>query len=135
MRVLVWGGRRYKDFMALYTQLDYLHAMYGITDLAQGGAPGADNIAQGWAVFNLGPEHSITYNADWEGPCREECPKGHRRKRWDGTEYCPLAGLYRNQEMLDAFKPDRGVACPGGSGTADMTRRARAARLPILEIK
>jgi hypothetical protein len=46
------------------------------------------------------------------------------------------AGSIRNQRMLDAEKHiDVVVAFPGGRGTADMVRRARAAGIHVLEIK
>ena len=37
------------------------------------------------------------------------------------------AGHIRNQQMLDEGRPHLVVAFPGGRGTADMVRRARAA--------
>jgi acyl-CoA synthetase (NDP forming) len=44
------------------------------------------------------------------------------------------AGPIRNQLMLDVGKPDLVIAFPGGSGTADMIRRARKAGVPVKEI-
>jgi hypothetical protein len=41
------------------------------------------------------------------------------------------AGPMRNQQMLDEGKPDLVIAFPGGSGTADMVRRAKAAGVPV----
>lgn len=41
------------------------------------------------------------------------------------------AGPIRNQRMLDEGKPDLVVAFPGGRGTADMVRRAKAAGVPV----
>jgi hypothetical protein len=37
-------------------------------------------------------------------------------------------------QMLDEGKPDLVIAFPGGGGTADMMRRARAAGVEVLEV-
>ena len=42
------------------------------------------------------------------------------------------AGPLRNQRMIDEGKPDVAIAFPGGRGTADMTRRCEAAKIPIV---
>lgn len=96
--------------------------------LREGGAAGGDTIARtladgwGWTVD--------TREADWSAPCRDTCRPGHRRQRRDGTEYCPAAGNYRNQDMVDAGA-DAGVAVPlrgaANRGTKDCYRRARRA--------
>jgi hypothetical protein len=36
--------------------------------------------------------------------------------------------------MIDEGKPELVIAFPGGSGTADMVRRARAANIPVIEV-
>ena len=41
------------------------------------------------------------------------------------------AGPERNQRMIEIGEPDGGVAFPGGCGTADMVRKARAAGLVV----
>lgn len=74
--------------------------------------------------------------ADWTGPCRATCRPGHRRVRRDGVTFCPAAGNYRSQEMVDlgaarglAFLVERGVSpC---TGTRDCARRAEAAGIPV----
>jgi len=43
------------------------------------------------------------------------------------------AGPIRNQQMLDEGKPNLVVAFPGGRGTADIVRRARAAGIEVVE--
>jgi predicted Rossmann-fold nucleotide-binding protein len=40
----------------------------------------------------------------------------------------------RNQRMIDEGKPDLVVAFPGGSGTADMVRRAKRASIEVMEV-
>lgn len=44
------------------------------------------------------------------------------------------AGSIRNQKMIDDYHPQLVVAFPGGAGTADMVRRARAAGIEVREI-
>ena len=112
-RVLVCGGRHYADMMHVYRTLDVLHMERRITCVIQGGASGADMDAATWAVKR--GVRDETFNADW---------KQHGR----------AAGPIRNQRMLDEGKPDLVVAFPGGRGTADMVRRAKAAGVPVMEI-
>lgn len=78
--------------------------------------------------------------ADWTGPCRATCKPGHRRVRRDGATFCPAAGNYRNQEMVDlgadlvlAFLVEPRVSpC---TGTRDCARRAEAAGIPVRRIE
>jgi predicted Rossmann-fold nucleotide-binding protein len=113
MRVLVCGGRDYADSAAVYGVLDGLHRKHRLTAVIQGGASGADALAMNWALNS--EVDSFTYEADW---------KTHGK----------AAGPKRNQQMIDEGKPDMVVAFPGGRGTADMTRRAMAAGLPLIEV-
>ena len=112
MKVLVCGGRDYKDGTALFKYLDSLHQERTITVLITGGASGADTLAVIWA----GSKEEIkikTYFAHW---------------RVDGR----AAGFIRNQRMLDQGEPDLVVAFPGGSGTNHMIFLAKQAKLEIL---
>lgn len=59
-----------------------------------------------------------------------------------GATYCAnwtrdgkAAGPIRNQRMIDEGKPDLVVAFPGGRGTADMVRRAKAAGVKVMEVE
>lgn len=111
-RVLVCGGRDYCDLPTVNAFLD------GITPrptmIIHGGARGADECAWRWACRSCVPDEA--YPADW---------KTHGR----------AAGPIRNQRMLDEGKPDLVVAFPGGRGTADMVRRAKAAGVKVIEVK
>lgn len=103
MRVIVCGGRNYNDVREVDAALDPLLARHGKDGLTivTGGASGADSLAYMWAC-----EHGVRFErfpADWR--------QGKK------------AGPIRNQQMLDAGA-DLVVAFPGGSGTADMVRRA-----------
>jgi hypothetical protein len=113
VKVLVCGGRDYCDYEHVYFALHQLHADKGITAIIEGDAPGADYAAHRWAVANGIALESFL--AEW------------------GT-YGKAAGPRRNQQMLDEGKPDIVVAFPGGRGTADMVRRAKAAGVRVLEI-
>jgi hypothetical protein len=45
-----------------------------------------------------------------------------------------IAGPVRNALMLDVGKPDLVVVFPGGRGTADCVRQARAAGVQVIEV-
>lgn len=113
MIVLVCGGRNFVDYDLLAGYLDGLHRCRPITKIIHGAARGADSLAGRWAQ-ELGIA-SRAFPADW---------KAHGRG----------AGPIRNQQMLDEGRPESVVAFPGGRGTADMVRRAKAAGLPVYEI-
>lgn len=110
MRVLVTGGRGYTDQAAVDKALDAVHAKRGITLLIEGGARGADRLARSWAIRNK--VAVLTVEAEWD-------------------RYGKAAGSFRNGVMLHEHKPEGVVAFPGGAGTADMVRRAEAAKVPV----
>lgn len=109
MKVLVCGGRGFADRAAVFRALDGLHAKHGIRRIIHGAATGADALASEWARERGVPQ--IGYPAAWE--------QGRK------------AGPLRNQHMLDSQEPDCVIAFPGGSGTADMVRRAEAAGVRV----
>lgn len=111
-RVLVCGGRDYQNIKAVFTALDGL--IPKPTLIIQGGAFGADACASEWAYKRNVLERQFA--ANWQK---------HGR----------AAGPIRNQEMLDRGKPDIVVAFPGGTGTADMVRRAKAAGVRVIEVR
>ena len=111
-RVLVCGGRHYRDFKFVFRTLNEQHRHYPIGCIIVGGCSGADQFAADWA--HAGPIPCEKYMADWA--------------------IGPEAGPIRNQRMLDEGKPDLVIAFPGGRGTADMVKRARAAGVPVKEI-
>lgn len=107
-RVLVCGGRTYDDRDMLNRTLLELAPDVVI----QGGAFGADRMAQEWAAANSVP--FVTYPANWK--------LGRK------------AGPIRNEFMLRDSRPDLVVAFPGGRGTADMVGRAKEAGIRVIEI-
>lgn len=146
MRVLVCGGRRYMDEGALNAVLASLFLFGAPKDgvvshhlrdedemeddvIIQGAATGADRMARKFAKANQ--VRCEQYNADWENMDVEPCIP---RTRSDGSVYNAAAGGIRNQRMLDEGKPDVVIAFPGGKGTADMIKRAKAAGVEVIEI-
>lgn len=110
--IIVCGGRDYTDRAAVFAALDRAHAKRPLVAVVHGAATGADALADEWAKAR--------------GVTRFPCPADWKL---DGR----AAGPKRNQFMLDCFQPFGVVAFPGGAGTADLVRRARAAGVPVWE--
>lgn len=110
-RVLVCGGRDFKDGKFLYRVLDGIR---GIELVISGAARGADRLADQWAETR-GVARAI-FPANWSG-------EGKR------------AGFTRNRRMLDLGDPGLVVAFPGGTGTHMMMRIAREAEVPVRDIE
>jgi YspA, cpYpsA-related SLOG family len=114
MRILVCGGRGFKDCDLLNRTLDDAHTAGPISVLIHGLARGADSLAAEWAERNHVDVEG--YRADWK-------------------KYGPGAGPIRNAEMLKKGHPKLVIAFKGGDGTRNMVKQARAAGVPVLEIK
>lgn len=120
-RVLICGGRKFTDAAFLRTALENL-LFYGPTippDLfiIEGACPtGADELAYQWRILNRldGQRYPVVNSID--GP-------------W------PAAGHRRNARMLRLGMPDRGIAFPGGPGTANMVKLMKKAGLRVIELK
>lgn len=112
MRVLVCGGRDYADELSFDLAMDALYLPRD-TVIIHGAAKGADTLANSYASAN-GMAVDM-FRADW-------------------ANYGPGAGPVRNQRMIDEGKPDLVIAFPGGRGTADMVRRAKAAGVSVREV-
>lgn len=119
MKVLVCGSRRWADVARIVADLEKLPSG---TVVVEGDAPGADRIA---------------------GQVAEELGLVVRRYPADWGKLGPAAGPVRNQRMLDEEHPDADGAFfnmafayhddPGlGSGTRDMVRRLKRARIPVI---
>jgi predicted Rossmann-fold nucleotide-binding protein len=110
MRLLVCGGRDYKNKELLFKALKDANEKYGITLIIQGGAPGADALAKAWAMVNKVQQKE--FKADW-------------------NSHGKAAGPIRNRLMLTEGNPDLVYAFAGGIGTANMIAQAKAAGLKV----
>jgi YspA, cpYpsA-related SLOG family len=108
-RTLVCGGRHYEDYATVKKTLDAYQPIYIIS----GGATGADSLAVKYANERGLPVK--VFMADW-------------------NRHGELAGLMRNQQMLDEGDIELVIAFPGGSGTADMMVRTLLANIPLVKI-
>ena len=140
MRILVTGTRDWpKDTQSRAGILVAISDAAGDTPAAEvtvvhGGARGVDTFAhQAALILGFTPE---VHPAPWNAPCRDGC-KHKPRKHPSGAEYCPAAGNYRNQEMIDAGADVcvafyvAGLAC---TGTSDCDQRAVKAGIPVVRI-
>lgn len=110
---VVCGGRYYRNMLAVAGLLDWAHEKRLFTEIAQGGATGADSLAQRWACRRNVPCRTLT--ADWG-----------RHPR--------AAGIRRNRALLD-LQPCLVIAFPGGAGTAHMVAIAEAAGVRVLRYR
>ena len=58
-----------------------------------------------------------------------------KNRGFNNKEIINVHGHIRNQQMIDEGKPDLVVAFKGGTGTADMTRRAKKHNIKVIEVK
>ena len=107
--VAVCGGRDYSDAKMVSKMLKKAHP----TLIVHGAATGADTLAGKFAQRNGIPVISVP--AKWNL---------HGRS----------AGPRRNQKIIDRYRPHKLIAFPGGVGTADMVRRAKAAGILVVEV-
>lgn len=114
MRVLVCGGRDFRDVTAVYHALDQLDARYPITHLIQGGARGVDEIAAQWAEARH--KELRTFPAHWD-------------------LHGKAAGPIRNKQMLEEGHPEIVVAFPGGRGTENMVQLAEKAGVHVHKVE
>lgn len=124
MRLLVCGGRDWRDQARMDAALDAVHRKYGVSLLIEGGQVsrdratgelyGADWHAGTWAIRRCVP-HWTCY-AQWFSPT---------------GEIDRAAGPERNRRMLTIGQPAAAVAFPGGKGTRGMVQLLRTAGVPI----
>ena len=113
MKVLVCGGRDFRNRKLAFAALDQLDKEYKFTVVIDGMANGADEFGFDWALSR--GVVTERYAADW-------------------TTYGRSAGPIRNKEMLVKGVPDIVVAFPGGAGTASMIKQAEAAGVLVKRI-
>ncbi|MBY3434852.1 DUF2493 domain-containing protein [Rhizobium laguerreae] len=129
MRLVVTGGRDYRDTARVFSALDELHERRPITLLIEGEADGLDKRARVWAIRNGVPVQPCP--APWDDIDHPDAVVRYSRS---GKPYDVTAGTRRNQGMIDEWQPDFGLVFPGGVGTADMRRRLVAAGIPFEEV-
>lgn len=130
MRALVCGSRKWRDRGFVWLRLDSIHHKTPISTLISGKAKGVDTYAEEWAI-ERGVEF-LPFEPDWDDLSH---PDAVIRTHPNGTAYDARAGNRRNTRMLVEGKPDKVIAFRGGAGTADMIRQAKAAGVPVWEIK
>lgn len=110
MILLICGGRDFNDWFKFDQAMALLP--FKPTLVVHGDARGADTMGKMWAMSN--GIYAISVPALWK-------------------QYDKKAGGHRNQKMLDLFDIGYVIALPGGSGTADMVRRAREKQITVWE--
>lgn len=110
MKLIIAGGRAYTFTPQDFARLDAL--LPEVDEVVSGGATGADACGEMWAASHGIPVKC--FPADWQK---------HGR----------AAGPIRNRTM--SLYADAVVLFPGGRGTADMARQARAAGLKIYDFR
>lgn len=113
MRVIVCGGRNYRDSEAVNSKLDQIHAERPIEAVIHGNANGADRLGGFWA--------KLRGVKCWPVPAQ-----------W--AKFGRAAGPKRNQAML-GMGVDLVVAFPGGRGTKDMVKRAEKAGVFVIQVE
>lgn len=120
MRLLVFGGRDYRDRDRLWAKLDEIHAETQITEVIEGGQVSFDHaekhlpwhMREKWGADYFGGQWAISRGIKRTQVCAE----------W--IKFGKSAGPRRNQVMA-SLEPDLAVQCPGGNGTRDMRSRLK----------
>lgn len=125
-RLLVCGSRDFADSDVVSDFLSgvawRVRSSNGTLTLMQGGAKGADALADEWASYESGYDtERLQFDADW-------------------SRYGKLAGPLRNQRMLDEGKPDLVVAFVNkpldeSKGTKHMVGLARTAGVKTIVVE
>ena len=111
MKVLVCGGRNYRDQKHVDDVLQSIHDTKGIEVVIHGCALGADACADFWA--SKAGVRIRRFPANW-------------------IAHGKSAGYIRNQEMLANGRPDCVIAFPGGAGTRNMVELAKKADIEVI---
>lgn len=132
-RILATCSRSFKDWSAARVLLTRAYNADPTAVLVHGDCERGDRqIAGIWKSLG-GVDDPMP--ADW-AHCTWDCPHAtHRKRRRNGDEYCPLAGIHRDKEMVETA-PDRVLAfldpksrTRGAFRTAEM---AEAAGIPTV---
>lgn len=125
LAMIVCGGRGYSDKERLHSVLDEVSAVYSGAFVLEGGARGADRLAREWAAER--GFRCRTIPADWDT---------HGLKAGAIRNSAMLAELLASSRTGDGREVHQAVvAFPGGAGTADMVRKARAAEVDVRDLR
>lgn len=114
-RILVCGGRDFNNQDLFNKAMEVASKWFAPRFcIIHGAARGADRMAMFWAFVRGCAMISMPANWDY---------------------YDRSAGSIRNGWMLEFGMPDLVIAFPGGKGTADMVKQARAAGIDVWEVK
>ncbi|EKQ0671028.1 DUF2493 domain-containing protein [Campylobacter novaezeelandiae] len=116
MKLLVCGGRDYKDIERFDKEMDNIFSLYQIDTIIEGGASGADNMAKNYALKNK--IKLIEVKADWQ-------------------HFGKAAGPIRNKKMLSMLdNNDCVLAFWNGisKGTKNMIEIARNKNIKVIII-
>lgn len=115
MKAIVAGGRKLQVTDSVVAGVIRILSELNVTEVVSGGAPGGDQIGE-IAARRL--DVPVTrFEAEWARSGRS-------------------AGPIRNQKMAEYVGPNGAcILLPGGSGTADMERRAREHGLLIMKVE
>jgi hypothetical protein len=103
VRLLWTASRDWADPLCMWKVLNECQTWAGDLGktlvIVHGDGPGGDQIGKLYGLVTSGCEEE-SHPADWEGPCRDRCRPGHRRRGRGGRDYCPAAGNYRSEDMV-----------------------------------
>jgi hypothetical protein len=126
--ILATFARDYTDFNTVRAVFTAVRRRHPDAPLMHGDCPDGDQ--DGAAIWRDLGGIDLPRPADWHGPCRPQCRSGHRRRGRDGKSYCPAAGPYRNEDMLNSgpIVETHAFLTPGSrgaKGTAALSSRLR----------
>lgn len=96
MKLAIIGSRSFNDFEMMLKFLNYHFNLRDITEIISGGANGADSLAKRIATEILQCKYT-EFQAHWDSvahPCLIKI-------RADGTRYNALAGMNRNEQIIE----------------------------------
>lgn len=112
-KIAVTGGRNYSNRKFVYTMLDSALEKFPNMTLVHGGATGADDLANDWAIENK--IDVIIFEAEWD-------------------KLGKAAGPIRNKQMAESNISFL-IAFSGGSGTNNMFQECRRLGIPTWDLR
>lgn len=128
MKLIIAGSRTIKPTTEELTViLD--HFDLKPKEVVCGGAEGVDTAGEIWA--HRSNVHVEFFHADWDDI---DAPGAVIKTNRAGKKYNALAGHWRNQKMADYADALLLIWDGKSTGSADMLRRAKAAKLTIIQV-